>query len=179
MLHVYFQRLMQVNFLAVLSTGFISSIGSQVMNSLFSQVCLQPLFICAPLLSHWALLSVFLISFSSPVTCYFLSSVLPSGSLTCFRASSLSLLFHTFLYHFDFLSCNMHSFKSSIFSSNQCLFADVLCYLVYSACTNFVLVLECEQPLFLSFPFSGSVSFRYLHFFLFLPWTRFCPKMLC
>lgn len=45
-------RSMRVNSAAVLCAAFISSIGMSVMNSLFSQVCLQPSFMCGPLFSQ-------------------------------------------------------------------------------------------------------------------------------
>lgn len=56
----------------------------------FFQVCLQPLFICAPLLSLRAPLSVFLISFSSPVL-----PAIPL-SLSYLLAHSLSSVLHRF-----------------------------------------------------------------------------------
>lgn len=76
------------------------------MNSLFSQVCLQPSFICAPLLSLRALLRVFLISFSSPTL-----PVLSSLSL---------LLLHTLIFFiFLFLLKSNPFFYLHIFASSM------------------------------------------------------------
>lgn len=142
------------------------------MNSLFSQVCLQPSFIYAPLLSPRALLPVFLISFSSPTLLVLLLS--PSVLLPHTLSSILLHLFfiifffNPFLFVFRCFSYVVTCALSRAMSPpiiNDCLLPMSLHVCLYvcfvHACTMcpYLMLLVYVQPLFLSFP-PFSLSFR-------------------
>ena len=143
---------MRVNSPAVLSAAFISSIGSWVMNSLFSQVCLQTWFIFAPLLSLRAPFSVFSSLFHH-TRCLFFSFISSSLLFLLFLLKSI----HSFVYF-----CVSDAVTRSLSRAtsppiiNVCWLCVCVCYVHACTMSSYVLPLVYARPLFSSSPPSLS-----------------------